>query len=189
MLICLIIICCIIIGVFSLSQEIRERAISITDLKTNQSNIERIFLWKIALDMVSDHPFSGIGFGEWENRISEYSKQYANEWTFTQAAVCHPHNLYLSVAAETGGVGLLLFAGFWGYILILLFQRYRQTQDGFVKALSLGTAFSLLTLLTGGFFEDNLFLLVNMSLITFLIALSLFVDLAPSHSENTKNNG
>jgi len=63
----------------------------------------RINLWEIALEMVRDRPLTGVGIGN----FAPASVRYAHgELLVTRLAA---HNAYLSVAAETGIVGFVLF--------------------------------------------------------------------------------
>ena len=161
---------------YNFSPGIRDRAISIIDLKKNPSNIERLYLWKAAMDVIQDHPVAGVGFRQWGNRVPPYLDTYTSEWNFSSASLHHAHNAYLTVASETGLAGLLLFLGFWFYLLYLMFRTARKVSgDTLVVALNLGASFALVNLLIGGMFEDNFGKLLNISLIAFLISLAVFV--------------
>ncbi len=164
-------------GAFLFSQAIRERAMSITDLKKNPSNVERLYLWRVARDTIIDNPVAGIGFKRWGKNLDRYAGRYAAEWQFTPAALHHAHNVYLSVAAETGLVGLTLFLGFWLYLLYLIFRTAGDASNGsLASALALGASFGLLNLLIGGFFEENFgSTAVNIFVVSFLVALAFFV--------------
>jgi O-antigen ligase len=161
-----------VVAVFLLIPHIRERALSVADLAKNTSNLERLYIWKTAGDIIKDHPVSGIGFRQWRERFSDYSGKYARSWKFTEAALHHAHNLYLTVAAETGIVGLFLFTVFWAYLLMALWRCISSSSGGsFENALALGIFFGLVNFLIGGLFEDNLGKPVNISLISFLSGL------------------
>jgi O-antigen ligase len=93
-------------------------------------------------------------------------------WKFTEAALHHAHNLYLTVAAETGIVGLFMFMVFWAYLLMAIWRCTSSSPGGsFGNALALGTFFGLVNFLIGGLFEDNLGKWMNISLISFLSGL------------------
>lgn len=165
-----------VLAVFILIPNIRERAFSVADLERNPSNLERLYIWKTAGDIIKEHPVLGIGFRQWRERFSDYSGKYASSWKFTEAALHHAHNLYLTVAAETGIVGLFLFMVFWAYLLMAIWRCTRSSPGGsFENALALGIFFGLLNFLIGGLFEDNLEKSVNISLISFLSGLVFFL--------------
>lgn len=168
------------------SPSIKDRALSIFDLKNNPSNIERLYLWKVAIDMIKDHPVTGIGFKQWREKVSEYSSKYSSAWKFTSASLYHAHNVYLHVAAETGLVGLFFFLSFWLYLLYLTFHTaYIYSNDSFIRALNLGTSYALINLLIGGLFEENFGTHSIIFLISFIIALSFFVT-NPKNIFNTR---
>lgn len=159
-----------------ISPHIRERVFSISDLKKNLSNVERLYIWKTSVDIIVDNPISGVGFKQWRNRFPEYAGKYSDYWRFTEGAYHHAHNLYLSVAAETGIVGLSIFLIFWLYLLYNIFNNAKRFSEGsFDKAFTLGTMFGLINLLIGGLFEENFGKPANMFLLSFLISLSFFI--------------
>jgi O-antigen ligase len=154
---------------------VRNRTLSILDLK-NPSNVERLYLWRVAGDMIRDHPVAGVGFKQWGERVSEYTGTYSSEWTFSEASFHHAHDVYLTVAAETGLVGLFFFLAFWLYLLYLTVRNASVFQgDSFVRALSLGASYVLINLLIGGVFEENFGTLPLIHLIAFVLTLSFFV--------------
>ena len=167
---------------------VKDRISSIIDLKHNVSNLERLYLWKVARDMIEANPVAGIGYRQWGEKVSGYSVKYASEWKFSDAAFHHAHNVYLHVAAETGLVGLSLFLAFWLSVTAFLFRASAARDDsGFIKAITLGTAFAIVNLFIGGFFENNFWTLLIALLTSYLLSLSLFVadgteDLNPNSS-------
>lgn len=166
-----------ILAVLSLFPSIRERAFSIADLKHNPSNLERVYLWRTAVDMIHDNPIAGVGFKQWRKGLAEYGKKHSAYWKFTGAASHHAHNLYLSVAAETGLVGLSLFMSFWLYVVYVVFKiADRFPQGSFDKALGIGVFFGLTNLLLGGIFEVNLLKPQTMLFAAFLVSLSIFTE-------------
>jgi O-antigen ligase len=149
---------------------------SILDLKQNPSNVERLYLWRVARDMIEANPVAGIGYREWGDKISGYSGRYASEWKFTDASFHHAHNVYLHVAAETGIVGLALFLAFWLSLLVILFRAAASTAgDGFARGLILGAAFAIVNLFIGGIFENNFGTLLIALLISYVVSLAFFV--------------
>lgn len=84
----------------------------------NAGNIEtRIASYEAAWHIFTDHVFLGVGFG----RYFETAIQQRYLATFHGAvSVPFPHNSFLSVLAETGVLGLFIFGGLWGGILIQL---------------------------------------------------------------------
>jgi len=73
----------------------------------------RIPLMKLAMSMVGDNPFWGVGANNFAYAMPYYvSLDIAGSWLFTV------HNKYLLVWTETGTVGLVAFMVFLGSILL-----------------------------------------------------------------------
>ena len=85
-----------------LPQNFRGRLFSIGDL--GESSIRyRLQTWKGTWRMLESHPV-GIGVGEWAWRIV-----YPPHAVSGTRTVMHAHNVFLQVATELGGVGVLIF--------------------------------------------------------------------------------
>lgn len=174
-----------VVAVLIFIPNIKERTFSVADLKRNPSNLERLYIWKTAGDIIKDRPLSGIGFKQWRERFSDYEGKYVGSWKFTDAALHHAHNLYLTVAVETGIVGLFLFMVFWAYLLMETWRCSRSLPRGsFEYALALGVFFGLVTFLIGGFFDDNLQKWMNISLISLLTGLVFFLRTGKKGEDN-----
>lgn len=76
------------------------------------SVVRRVELVRMAGKMLGDHPFLGVGLGNFVVRMGEYGR-ISGYQAFLQPV----HNIFLLVAAETGLFGLLAF-------LFLLFAAY-----------------------------------------------------------------
>lgn len=159
--------------VFVFFPPVRERAFSIADIHKHPSNVERLYLFRIARDIIADHPVAGVGQREWEHTAGAYSAPYAKDWNFSPALLAHAHNVYLTVAAETGLVGLALFLTFWVSVAVLLLRRPPGNKGGTSWALSLGTGHALINLFLGGVFDESLRRPLSFLLIAFLLAVSL----------------
>jgi len=94
----------------TLSDSVRTRAERIVSF---EHNIERVYIWKTTIDMIRDHPVTGIGIGNYKGLTDQYRKDYNIHWT----ARSHAHNSYLQVAVENGLPAIVLF-GLWLAVLI-----------------------------------------------------------------------
>ena len=84
----------------------------------NFSLIERLAHWQAALGMILDHPWLGVGFGNYGAAYEQYrTLRWANP-------LGHAHNYYLNIFAETGILGLLAYLGVWVSIVV---QALRAT--------------------------------------------------------------
>jgi O-antigen ligase len=106
------------------------RAIEITD--ENYASVERLAHWESALDMWRDHPWVGVGFGNYQAIYAEYALP---KWPM---ALGHAHNYYLNVAAETGLLGIVTYLFFVGSAFWQTWHNIRHIQDPLIKATALG---------------------------------------------------
>ena len=91
----------------------------------------RLGIWVSTTAMISDHPFTGIGWGAYQYVYPQYNYYIADE----NVTIYHAHNLYLNFAAEIGIVGALAF--FWYFFGTMFMSlalganaRYAKIRDG-----------------------------------------------------------
>jgi len=85
---------------------------------TESSIQERIEVTKIGLKMFADRPFSGVGLGNFPNKIGNYNTQYSGVYS---------HNTYLSLLSETGIFGFFCFLFLLYYVGKKLFYSFWQS--------------------------------------------------------------
>jgi O-antigen ligase len=107
------------------------RGVGIND--TNYSIIERFAHWQAALAMFRDNFWTGVGFGAYEPAYPPYA---LINWPY---ALGHAHNYYLTIAAETGVIGLVAYTALW---IVVYWQTWRATRD--THGLAKGSAIGLL---------------------------------------------
>lgn len=128
---------------------------SVTDIATievtdaNFAAVERLAHWGAALDMWRDHPWLGVGFG---NYAVVYPAYAVGRWL---DPLGHAHNYYLNVGAETGLVGLLAYGLLWLCALGLAWRAVRRS-EGFQRAIAAG-GLGVLVHLSLHNMVDNLF--------------------------------
>lgn len=93
-------------------------------LPTNNSfaNSERLAHWLAGIHMFQDHPFLGVGIGNYAAAYSHYALGI-----FTQS-LGHAHNYYINSAAEAGILGLLTLLGFLTAIFVAGGSTYHNLQ-------------------------------------------------------------
>jgi putative inorganic carbon (HCO3(-)) transporter len=138
--------------------------IQVTD--ANFAAVERLAHWQAALAMWRDHPWLGVGFG---NYAALYPAYAVGRWL---DPLGHAHNYYLNVGAEAGLVGLLGYIFFWLSAFGLAWQAIRRSQ-GFERALAVG-GLGVLVHLSVHNGLDNLFvqgMYLHVSIVLGLLAL------------------
>ncbi len=139
-----------------LSPQIKEFLAMITRLEAGVTN--RDILWQGAIKMIKENPIFGVGPGGFKHFIADCAPRYPWRWPvvrFGGITGGDSHNFFLSRAAETGIVGLVLILWFF----VNYFKAYsRGTQKA--KALKLehvsfGAAAVVIGALARGFFEGK----------------------------------
>jgi O-antigen ligase len=107
---------------------------------------ERFDVWAAGLQIFADHPWVGVGLGNFPKIIGQYNPAYAGVYS---------HNTYIAVLAELGLVGLVFFLG----LCIQIWRALRKIGEHRGLAsylrLSLGVLFVSFVFLYD--FEDKFF--------------------------------
>lgn len=126
---------------------------------TNISTLEgRAAVWATAVNMISDNPVFGVGFGsssfalhkaEYITGIGSLTAQYA-------VYLGVPHNEYLHVAVLLGLPGLILFLLILIRLVKLMFQIFRTANENDLRRhLALYTGAIIIALMFNSFFSDT----------------------------------
>ena len=150
---------------------------TIDDFNKYQSNTERILIWQSAWNMFKDHPFLGVGLGQYtENYQQKYISPQAKEPYIT-----HAHNNFMQMLAENGIVGFAGFVIMFGYIIFKNLIAWVKTRN--VYALMIVSA--TVCLLLQGFTEYNV---GNSAVIKmYWFVLGLLVVLSEFYRKETNN--
>jgi O-antigen ligase len=124
---------------------IRERAYSIVIPSENQT---RLNLWKTTVNISMDYPLTGIG----EDNFDYYFEKYKVEGYYD--ATGHPHNDYLNVLVNSGIPGLAAFLSIWIIIIWIGFKIVKDSNNPFLRELSLGSTLAIIGFMVGGVFQN-----------------------------------
>jgi O-antigen ligase len=105
----------------------------------------RFDVWKSALDIIRDHPLTGVGLNMF--RDGRVRALYPAP-RYEQSVLPHAHNEWLQIGSDMGVPGLLVYIGWYVVIGWMLYRVYRRGDRG-VKALAAGVA--------GGLFAHGIF--------------------------------
>lgn len=138
---------------------------SITNVTTDRSNGDRIWVWRSSQKMFRDHPVAGVGLGQFqEHYIATY--KYKQE---TQNLM-HSHNNFVQTAAECGMIGLAGLLYFVGYFLFTSLKNWKRDKNPY-DILIFTTVLGFIVLF--GQIEYTLDNSAGMRIFWFLIALLL----------------
>lgn len=130
----LIILGIAITGIFMSSAKLEKRFEVITDHSmklhdyTNAPNTERIVMWTKSIEMISDYPVFGVGVGNFHDQFLKYkpSTYKGDPW--------HPHNVFFSIADESGLVGFIGFIALFIYLYYNVIKQWYSTRSIVVSA-------------------------------------------------------
>ena len=91
-------------------------------LLQDRSGQIRISMWSEAIELLKDNPIKGTGLASYDKKIEPYHTTVNNEGI---EIFHHPHNIFLTMWANIGIVGLL---GFVLLIIWFIFQSYKTKQ-------------------------------------------------------------
>jgi O-antigen ligase len=127
-------------------------------LHSDSSFRQRTLLMRSAWGMFADHPFLGVGAGNYSEHYEEYAAQVGSTVSSYEnfGMPRLPHSLYLQVAAETGVVGLVVFMA----IIIATLLKFRSAHRLFKAAGDLRSSSIVFSLALGfiGYLTTSLFL-------------------------------
>jgi O-antigen ligase len=138
----------------------------ITD--ANFAVLERLAHWRVGQRMFADHPWLGVGIG---NFATVYEKYALPHWYIPLG---HAHNVFINFLAETGAVGFLTFMIFWLGVAGLAWRSAVRTA-GYARVLGIGILGMWIYLSIHSLF-DNLF--VQHMQLQLALLLAMLVPLA-----------
>ncbi len=140
-------------GLLILSTAFRERIFDIFKFQDSQS--ERLTLWKANWLIIKEHPLFGVGHGQNYYYLDQYYQKMGVPFGFFKS---HAHNQFIQFAAGSGIVGLIFYLVFIMFLFKTAIKYYRETSiynQPFLKAIALGTIAVIIHLFFGGLFESN----------------------------------
>jgi O-antigen ligase len=117
---------------------------------------DRIVTWIVSMDMVKAHPVFGIGFGRFNAQWENYYKPSGGPDALDFDGFDGSHNSWLSIAAEVGLPGLLLYLVMVVLMLRRCLQTYRSlgSEQAFERSFILMTVGLLAAYVLTGWFSD-----------------------------------
>ena len=179
LLVMVILVALLVVGFFGVPSAVTDRladlvpSLAVNDVRgmevtdANFAVLERMAHWQAALAMWTDHPWLGVGIGNYAAAYASYSVPPWDE------PLGHAHNYYLNIGAETGLVGFLAYVLVWclGAVAAL---RACRTSRGWHAGLSVGILGALTYLSVHNLF-DNLFVHGIYLLVAILLGMAAYL--------------
>jgi len=124
-------------------------AASIPITPENFAVVERMAHWQAGWRMFQDHPLTGIGAGNFNERYPDYFVR--TEFRTSQG---HAHNYYIHILAETGIVGLLLYLTAATSFFVLSAIVALRSTDLMARFVALGSAGTMAAVYVHNVFEN-----------------------------------
>jgi O-antigen ligase len=105
-----------------------------------QSTSSRLNYWKAGINMVMHQPILGVGFMNYPHEFERYAPEIEYEWGERTA-----HSSWILIMAETGLLGLGLFAAVYYQVLRKAWNLKAIYPELFYSALAYGSAMTFLS--------------------------------------------
>ncbi len=83
---------------------------------SDEGSSHRLTLWKNSVDFIKAHPALGGGFGNWKIHAMKYENKRLEGFLISK----NVHNDFLEMAADTGILGGMLYAGIFACLLLYI---------------------------------------------------------------------
>ena len=130
---------------------------SISNISTDDSNLERLNRWASGFRMIEERPFRGWGPGVYQHKYAPYQKSYQLSMISTNAGDGGDiHSEYFGPLVESGVLGMLLKLSIFFLTFFTGVKVYRKTEDKSIAVLALYLTLALLTYYIHGVFNNFL---------------------------------
>jgi putative inorganic carbon (hco3(-)) transporter len=158
---------------------------SISNIKTDASNRERLNRWNSAIRMFKEKPVFGWGPGTYQFNYAPF--QFAKEKTdisTNRGDRGNAHSEYLGPMAESGLPGLILIFFIVGIIIYRATILYSKSNNKEVRMITLGILLGLITYFIHGVLND--FLATDKAAVPFWGFVAMLVAMDVYHSSGNK---
>ncbi|MEW6456977.1 MAG: O-antigen ligase family protein [Acidobacteriota bacterium] len=131
-------------------ENIKQRALSTFSLE-DASNRDRIYMLEAGIKIIKSSPVLGGG----PNTIKYLYADKKYRPAGAKKTNPHLHNNIIQISAERGIPALITWLSFIIFSFILLYKKWKKSQDPYLKHLSLGILGGVLGFFISGFFEYN----------------------------------
>lgn len=141
----------------SSSKDLGEHLRSVSNIKNDASNLERINRWSSAVRMFEKKPLLGFGPGTYRFKYAPYQRSYELTYVSTNAGkLGNAHSEYLGPLAEQGILGTFFMLGIIISTIVTGTRLYYNAKSDEVKFLTIGILIGLFTYFFHGFLNNFL---------------------------------
>lgn len=162
-----------------------ERMGTITDTK-EISIASRFDAWKLALNMIKDHPFTGVGYGIFKYEFLNEAISSAD--IKTKFVLLHAHNLYLHTGAEAGILAMFFMLAIIVYAWIQL-RRSRKALESSGEILLSGISGAMEISLIAFFLMNMFSWHLDLLIFWIIIGLAVVLDNFEKDAKQTGGHG
>jgi O-antigen ligase len=141
--------------------------------------VDRFAIWGVGWRIAKDHFITGVGLGNFSISFKRYIGSHGG---VLSGFVKDPHNTYLSVLAETGIIGFILFMWFHCNLVLTIFKKANKNQ---IFALCMLAFIAIVSIKGTYHFEKTYWLSLSLS---YLIGLYYSKNIQARDSSETEGN-
>ncbi len=157
---------------------------SMSNIASDDSNMERINRWKCAFRMFLEKPITGFGPGTYMFLYAPFQHSEDRTKISTNAAdLGNAHSEYLGLLADAGLIGSLSFIAILITVLVVGFNLYNRTKNELTKETVLFLLLGLITYYLHAFLNDFLDMDKIASLFWGFIAIIVMFDIKDKTNE------
>lgn len=165
-------------------------ATGVQESVSDTTNLDkRIVFWENSVEMIKEHPLTGVGAGNWKINFPKYGLE-GLDYNVVQGIthVQRPHNDYLWVLSESGAAGFAFFLLFFVVVFARLASNFKNITSKEELATDIALVFGLLSYLVFSLTDFPLERTSHNFLLMVLVAL-VFRSGLPAFKLSLKGNG
>ena len=168
------------------SDSFTEHISSMSNVSTDASNLERINRWKSAIRLYEERPILGWGAGTYQFNYAPYQNYYEKTIISTNSGnMGNAHSEYLSMLAETGWPGLVIFLAMIAVVFTKAIKLYPNLEDAQEKWILMACILGLTTYFTHALLNN--FLEMDKASVPIWAFVAIIVVLDNKHKKTVLN--